>query len=70
VRVVGKLGAQGKRYTYGVAFVNRRRTSWDSKVPSMTESERQAGRVLLQCAAFFKAAKQLSKRPGSDGCTS
>jgi len=50
VRVVGNLGAHGKSYTYGVAFVNRRRTS-GHQVSSMTESEREASRVLLQCSS-------------------
>src|SRR5260370_4360597 len=51
VRVVGNLGAQGKSYTYGVAFVNPETDLWDTKFPSMTESEREAGRVPLQCSS-------------------
>src|SRR6266853_1087335 len=50
VRVVGNLGAQGKSYTYGVAFVNPETDLWDIKFPGMTESEREASRVLLQCS--------------------
>ena len=51
VRVVGNLGAQGKSYTYGVAFVNPETDLWDIKFPGMTESEREASRVLLQCSS-------------------
>ncbi len=50
VRVVGNLGAQGKTYTYGVAFLNPGTDLWEIKFPSMTESEKEASRVLLQCS--------------------
>jgi hypothetical protein len=50
VRVVGNLGAHGKSYTYGVAFLNPEMDIWDIKFPSMTESEKEASRVLLQCS--------------------
>ncbi len=48
--MVGNLGAQGKTYTYGVAFLNPETDLWDIQFPSMTESEREASRVLLQCS--------------------
>lgn len=50
VRVVGNLGAHGKSYTYGVAFLNPEADLWEIQFPSMTESEKQANRVLLQCS--------------------
>ncbi len=50
VRVVGNLGAQGKTYTYGVAFLNPGTDLWEIKFPNMTESEKEASRVLLQCS--------------------
>src|SRR5260370_289014 len=49
-RVVGNLGAQGKTYTYGVAFLNPGTDLWEIKFPNMTESEKEASRVLLQCS--------------------
>src|SRR6266849_4701402 len=49
IRVVGQLGAHGKSYTYGVAFLEPELDLWDAKFPSMTESEKEASRVLLQC---------------------
>jgi PilZ domain len=50
VRVVGQLGAHGKTYTYGVAFLDPEMDLWGSKFPSMTDSEKEASRVLLQCS--------------------
>jgi hypothetical protein len=50
VRVVGQLGAHGGGYTYGVAFLDPELDFWDVKFPSMTDSEIEASRVLLQCS--------------------
>jgi predicted nucleic acid-binding Zn-ribbon protein len=50
IRVVGNLGAHGKSYTYGVAFLNPETDLWEIQFPSMTESEKEASRVLLQCS--------------------
>src|SRR5467141_4132801 len=44
VRVVGNLGAQGKIYTYGVAFLTPETDLWDIQFPSVTDSEREASR--------------------------
>src|SRR5258708_3105934 len=51
VCVVGNLGAYDKTYTYGVAFLNPETDLWDIKFPSMTESEKEASCVLLQCSS-------------------
>src|SRR5712691_1612888 len=50
VRVVGQLGSDGKTYTYGVAFLNPELDLWGVKFPGMTDSEKEASRVLLQCS--------------------
>ncbi len=50
VRVVGNLGAQGKIYTYGVAFLSPGTDLWDIPFPSMTDSEKKACLVMLQCS--------------------
>jgi predicted nucleic acid-binding Zn-ribbon protein len=50
VRVVGNLGAHGKTYTYGVAFLNPEADLWEIQFLSMTDSEKEASRVLLQCS--------------------
>jgi hypothetical protein len=51
IRVVGQLGADGKLYTYGVAFLNPEMDLWGIKFPSMTDSEKVASRVLIQCSS-------------------
>ena len=51
VRVVGQLGAHEKSYTYGVAFLDPEIDLWGVQFPSMTASEKEASRMLLQCSA-------------------
>jgi hypothetical protein len=50
IRVVGQLGSHGESHTYGVAFLDPEMDLWGLKFPSMTESEKVASRVLLQCS--------------------
>jgi hypothetical protein len=50
IRVVGQLGSHGESHIYGVAFLDPGLDLWDVKFPSMTDSERLASRVLLQCS--------------------
>jgi len=51
IRVVGQLGADGGMYTYGVAFLNPEMDLWGIKFPGMSDSEKVASRVLLQCSS-------------------
>jgi hypothetical protein len=51
IRVVGQIGADGKKYTYGVAFLNPEMDLWGIKFQGMTDSEKVASRVLLQCSS-------------------
>ncbi len=51
IRVVGQLGADGKMYTYGVAFLNPEMDLWGIRFADMTDSERVASRVQLQCSS-------------------
>jgi len=51
IRVVGQLGNDGGLYTYGVAFLNPEMDLWGVKFQGMTDSERVASRVLLQCSS-------------------
>jgi len=51
IRVVGQLGADGGTYTYGVAFLNPELDLWGIKFQGMTDSEKVASRVLLQCSS-------------------
>ncbi len=50
VRVVGQLGSVGGRYTYGVAFLDQNIDFWGIEFPVVSQSEKEANRVLLQCA--------------------
>jgi hypothetical protein len=49
VRVVGQLGSHEGVYTYGVAFLDAQMDLWGIKFPGMTDSEKVASRVMLQC---------------------
>src|SRR5882762_7473004 len=51
VRVVGQLGAVGNSYTYGVAFLNQSIDFWGIEFPPVSQSEKDANRVVLQCAS-------------------
>jgi hypothetical protein len=51
IRVVGQLGSHGESHTYGVAFLDPEMDLWGAKFPGMTDSEKEASRVLLQCSA-------------------
>jgi hypothetical protein len=49
VRVVGQIGAQKNKYTYGVAFLDQSLDFWGEQFPPLTESETEATRVVLEC---------------------
>src|SRR6266849_2250055 len=51
IRVVGQLGSDGKSHTYGVAFLDAEVDFWGVDFPSMTDSEKEASNVLLQCSS-------------------
>jgi hypothetical protein len=51
VRVVGQLGSVGDSYTYGVSFLNQNIDFWGIEFPPVSQSEKDANRVLLQCAS-------------------
>jgi hypothetical protein len=51
VRVVGQLGSQGESYTYGVAFLKQNIDFWGIEFPPVSQSEKVANRVELQCAS-------------------
>jgi hypothetical protein len=50
IRIVGQLGSHGDSHTYGVAFLDPEFDFWGIDFPSMTESENETSRVLLQCS--------------------
>jgi hypothetical protein len=51
VRVVGQLGSHGESHTYGVAFLDEDVDLWGVDFPTMTEAEKEASRMLLQCSS-------------------
>ena len=52
VRVVGRIGSEGEIYTYGVAFVDTSNIDfWGIDFAPVSEQEKSARRVLLQCGS-------------------
>jgi len=51
VRVVGQIGAVGDNYIYGVAFLDPELNFWGLEFAELSEAERQANRVLLECSS-------------------
>jgi len=51
VRIVGQLGSHGESHTYGVAFLDAEMDLWGVDFPSMTDSEKEVSRALLQCSS-------------------
>lgn len=51
VRVVGRIGDEGEIYTYGVAFVDPSNIDfWGIDFPPVSQKEKEARRVALECA--------------------
>ncbi|MCU1317235.1 MAG: hypothetical protein JWN63_2557 [Candidatus Acidoferrum typicum] len=50
IRVVGQLGFHGESHTYGVALLDEEVDLWGVDLGSMTDSEKEASNVLLQCS--------------------
>jgi PilZ domain-containing protein len=50
VRVVGQIGAQPNSYTYGVAFVDPHLDFWGVEFPPLSEFDKQASSVWLECS--------------------
>jgi len=52
VRVVGGIGSEGETYTYGVAFVDQGNIDfWGIDFAPVSEKEKDARRVFLECAS-------------------
>ena len=51
VRVVGQLGEVHGIYTYGVAFINQNIDFWGIVFSPVSQTEKDANRVLLQCSS-------------------
>jgi hypothetical protein len=51
VRVVGQIGAQANGYTYGVSFVDPHLDFWGVEFPPLSEIDKQASSVWLECSS-------------------
>jgi hypothetical protein len=51
VRLVGQLAAQDGQFIYGVAFLDPGLNFWGIDFPAPTESEKAAGRKILECSS-------------------
>jgi len=49
IRVVGQIGFQKNLYTYGMAFLDQNLDFWGIKFPPITDSERAASLVSMEC---------------------
>ena len=55
VRVVGRIGSEGEIYTYGVAFVDTSQIDfWGIDFAPISEKDKEARRVLLECGSCKK----------------
>lgn len=59
VRVVGEIGQQGSRHTYGVAFVNERLDFWEREFPPAPDWEERSAVLTLECVGC-KSAMELA----------
>lgn len=50
-RVVGLVSSEGDDYVYGLAWMDPSVNLWNIHFPPMTEAERVAGRVLIECGS-------------------
>lgn len=51
IRVVGQIGEESGRYTYGVAFLNQALNFWRLEFPPLTVAEIHASGLSLECSA-------------------
>jgi hypothetical protein len=51
IRVVGQVGEQSGKHTYGVAFFDPHLNFWEIDFPPISEVERQLGLISLRCSS-------------------
>lgn len=49
-RVVGQIGSDGDRYIYGIAFLEPSINFWGMTFPELSQAEKLAGQILLECS--------------------
>jgi len=69
VRLVGRIGERADGYVYGVAFLDPNINFWDIEFPAPTQSEKEAGRVLLECSGCQIRESANLDRIEQDVCT-
>jgi len=57
IRVVGQIATHSNGYTYGVAFVDSHLDFWGVEFPPLSESDRQASIVWLECSSCKRHEK-------------
>jgi len=57
IRVVGQIGSQPNGHTYGVAFVDPHLDFWGVEFPPLSEIDRQASTVWLECSSCKRHEK-------------
>jgi hypothetical protein len=50
VRVIGRIGERADGHVYGVAFLDSNINFWSIEFPPPAQSDREAGKVLLECS--------------------
>jgi hypothetical protein len=50
VRIVGQIGCQFDKYTYGVAFLDDSANFWEVEFPPLTPSEKAARKAVMECS--------------------
>jgi hypothetical protein len=50
VRIVGQIGCESGKYTYGVAFLDDSTNFWEVEFPPLTPSERAARKAVMECS--------------------
>jgi len=63
-RVVGHIGERPEGHCYGIAFLEPDVNLWDIEFPELSESEKAAARVLLECAVCH--ARKVTYLDGSE----
>jgi hypothetical protein len=50
-RIVGQIGSHGNKYIYGVAFLGDKVNFWGVEFPEMSDTEKLAEQILLECSS-------------------
>jgi hypothetical protein len=50
VRIVGQIGCESGKYTYGLAFLDDDANFWELEFPPLTPSERAARKAVMECS--------------------